>query len=504
MNSSVNNTLYITEQVQRERYAKAGQAHVFRYFSELHDVEKETLLNQLSSIDVESLADQVASAKKSQIHSANDVVSPYTGTQGTSSNVVTESSSSSSSSFYNIGLDAIASNEVCVVILAGGQGTRLGYDGPKGMYSIGLPSNKSLFQLIAERIQKLQQLAAAASKTTFVGSDGVVIPCYIMTSPMNDRPTAEYFERNNYFGLDKSNVKFFTQGVLPCLDTNDKIILQSKFECAMAPDGNGGIYTAIQSCGILNELQTVRRTIQYVHVFSIDNALVRPADPSFLGYCIATNADCGNKVVWKSNAHEQVGVMAQRNGRPCILEYSDVDSATVEQVDPLTGKLLYGAGNICNHFFTVDFLQTVVLPNMNAMYHMAHKKIPFYDSEVYDTVTPLSNNGIKLESFIFDVFPLSTRMAVYEVPRGEEFAPVKNAIGSPTDSPDTARHMISTLAKHWAVRAGAVLLHNDEPNICEISPLVSYAGEGLGGEDGLLSKIGKVLVCPFQLELDKK
>lgn len=222
---------------------------------------------------------------------------------------------------------------------------------------------------------------------------------------------------------------------------------------------------------------------------------------AFLGFCISRNADCGNKVVWKTDAHEKVGVMALRDGKPCIIEYSDIDTETVEQRDPATGKLLYGAGNICNHFFTVDFLRNVVLPNMNAIYHVAHKKIPFYDSVTEQTVRPATNNGIKLESFIFDVFPLSNRMAIYEVKREEEFAPVKNSPGSATDSPDTARQMISDLAKAWVTKAGAILVNsNDEEesssNLCEISPLVSYAGEGL------LSKLkSRELLCPFLLEI---
>jgi UDP-N-acetylglucosamine/UDP-N-acetylgalactosamine diphosphorylase len=178
--------------------------------------------------------------------------------------------------------------------------------------------------------------------------------------------------------------------------------------------------------------------------------------------------------------------MALRDGKPCIVEYSDIDTDTAEQRDPNTGKLLYGAGNICNHFFTVDFLRDVVLPNMNAIYHMARKKIPFYDSETNQTITPTTNNGVKLESFIFDVFPLS----------------VKNASGSPADSPDSARQMISDQALRWVTRAG-IILHNgdrkektDDNNLCEISPLVSYAGEGI--EEQLK---GQEIVCPFHLEI---
>lgn len=263
--------------VQRDRYNKTGQGHVFQYFSDLSDNEKVCLLNQLELIDVENLSNLIETAKGSQHVGDSGSISPYDYT--------TEGCGSSDNlpkSCHNLGLQAIASNEVGVVILAGGQGTRLGFDGPKGMYSIGLPSQKSLFQLVAERIQKLQQLAKASASKDSNNSNNknsnVVIPCYIMTSPMNDKQTIDYFQSNNNFGLDKENLKFFTQGVLPCLDSNDKIIMESKFQCSMAPDGNGGIYTAMQTSGIMEELYTTRN-IKYIHVFAIDNALVRPADP---------------------------------------------------------------------------------------------------------------------------------------------------------------------------------------------------------------------------------
>jgi UDP-N-acetylglucosamine/UDP-N-acetylgalactosamine diphosphorylase len=259
---------------------------------------------------------------------------------------------------------------------------------------------------------------------------------------------------------------------------------------AEAPDGNGGIYPALQKSGALQDMDS--RGIRYLHVFSIDNALVKPADPAFIGYCIAQEADCGNKVVWKAHAHEQVGVVASRLGKPCILEYSEITKEMAERLDE-HGRLQFGAGNICNHFYTIDFLRCKILPNIGKMYHIARKKIPYYDDESKTTVQPSENNGIKFETFIFDVFPLSEKMAVFEIGRADEFAPVKNEAGSPSDSPDTALVMMSKLAQKWVTNAGGNLVGSVDEGICEISPLTSYNGEGLE----FLS--GRDVQCPFSL-----
>ena len=240
------------------------------------------------------------------------------------------------------------------------------------------------------------------------------------------------------------------------------------------------------------------RGVQYLHVFSIDNALTKIADPTFIGYCIANNADCGNKSVWKAGPHEKVGVIAEKDGKPCVVEYSEITSEMAERTDEKDGRLMFGAANICSHFYTLDFLRDVVVPNLGNLYHVARKKIPYYDDATEQTVKPEKNNGIKLESFIFDIFPLSERMAVFSGLREEEFAPVKNAPGSLADSPDTARAYISDQAKSWVKKAGGILKvpSDKESNdiVCEISPKISYGGEDLEELVG-----GKEIECPFVL-----
>jgi UDP-N-acetylglucosamine/UDP-N-acetylgalactosamine diphosphorylase len=486
--TATNNDL--DEQATRIRYEAAGQGHVFDHYDKIpSDHAKAVFLQQLNNLPVERIGGLYDQAKQ-EVASDVSNIQPFTGTIARSSDSV------STSNFWNIGLSAISFGKVAALVLAGGQGTRLGYAGPKGMYQIGLPSNKSLFQLMSERILKLKELAAATTSTTVDQSDNSVairnvVPFYIMTSPLNHDETVSYFQQMNYFGLGSENVYFFQQGMLPCLTKDGKIILESAHAIAMAPDGNGGLYPSLQLSGALNDM--VQRGVQYLHAFSIDNALVKPADPAFIGYCIEQNADCGNKVVWKDNAHEAVGVVALRDRKPCIVEYSEITKEMAEQTNPLTGQLMYGAGNICNHFYTLDFIQNSILPNMGNLYHIANKKIPYYDPITNTTMTPDTNNGIKLETFIFDVFPFSQRMTIMDVDRSEEFAPVKNKSGSVSDTPESACAMTSKLAQCWIVNAGGQLT-GDVSSICEIAPNTSYAGEGL--ED---IAHGKVINCPFSL-----
>jgi len=269
--------------------------------------------------------------------------------------------------------------------------------------------------------------------------------------------------------------------------------MESPYQCAMAPDGNGGIYPAMERFGVLDDMKD--RGVEHIHAFAIDNALVRPADPVFIGHCIIEKADCGNKVVWKKDADEKVGVIAEKNGKPCVIEYSELSVPMAEQTKGMMGrkKLLFGAGNICNHYYSISFLEDKVWPEQGKTFHIANKKIPFWNESTGKTVTPTENNGIKLESFIFDVFPLSTNMAILEVEREEEFAPVKNAPGSLSDSPELALEKLSNLAKAWLENAGAKLVDKEDVNCCEIAPLTSYAGEGL-------EKYKKEEVeCPFSV-----
>lgn len=477
------------------RYEMHDQQHVFNHWDELSNEQKVALLAQLKNMKVEEIKGYLKLALQEQGGlqpngfydlgvAAKEDVKPFSG-KVTST---TKDAKYLKKTCEKLGLDAIRSNKVGAILLAGGQGTRLGFDGPKGQYDIGMPSKRSLFCLIAERILKLTHLAGNE-----IIDGSVHIPLYIMTSPMNHDTTKEYFESNKYFGLPPNDVNFFSQGTLPCLSRDGKIIMENQFQCAMAPDGNGGIYPAMERCGVLDDMKN--RGIEHIHTFSVDNALVKPADPLFIGYCIDEKADCGNKVLWKESAHEKVGVIAERGGKACVIEYSELSRDMAGQTKGIgrKKKLVYGAANICNHYYSISFLEKKVWPNQGKYYHIANKKIACWDASKKETVTPTENNGIKLETFIFDVFPLSTNMAILEVERDDEFAPVKNAPGSQTDSPDTAREKLSNLAKKWLRDAGATLHEKEEGKMCEIAPWTSYGGEGLGGYKK------ETIDCPFSL-----
>ena len=296
-------------------------------------------------------------------------------------------SASDLSQIQNIGYDAIRRGTVAAVIMSGGQGTRLGYHGPKGMYHLGLPSDKTIFQLHIEKIRKVQMLSGATT----------TIPIYIMTSDMNHEVIECFFRDNAYFGCNADDFFFFQQGLEPCFEFDGKIIIESPSVISMAPDGNGGIYKALQFSGAIRDMHS--RGVEHLHIYGIDNVLTMAVDPLFLGLCIQRQAEVGNKVVWRKDKNEKVGVSAELNGRLHVLEYSELSPELANETDA-TGKLLFGAANICNHYLNVAFLIGTVFPNLSSSYHIAKKKIPYWDSIEMKTVTPVNNNGVKLEMFI--------------------------------------------------------------------------------------------------------
>lgn len=449
----------------RARYEAAGQGHVFKFLDGGMLGEGEVaFLAQLEALDLESIARNYEGAvRDAQSGAASADITPpdeYATLAGVSAEDI--------ASWHAAGLEAVGRGEVAACVLAGGQGTRLGFDGPKGCYNVGMPSGKVLFQYMAERIQKLSALAKAA------GGTNARIPFVIMTSPLNHETTTSFFAENAYFGLPAEDVWVFMQGTLPCLTPEGKIILESGGVVATAPDGNGGFYPALQRSGVLARLQEAG--VKGIHVFSVDNSLCRPADPTFIGFCLAKDAEVGNKCVWKADPGEKVGVNAKKNGKLTVVEYSELDDEKKSLRDE-SGRLVFGAGNICNHYFSVQFLADTVIPNMASLFHLANKKIPFA-GEDGTTVKPDKNNGIKLEAFIFDTFSLANRVAILEGAREEEFAPLKNAPGEAADSPDTARALVSNLSKRWVREAGGTV-EGEAEALLEISPFLSYGGEGL-------------------------
>jgi len=260
-----------------------------------------------------------------------------------------------------------------------------------------------------------------------------------------------------------------------------KIVLETPSRVAVAPDGNGGLYAATRSplspgvtTTVLSDL--AKRKVLYVHAYCVDNCLVRVADPVFLGYSIQKQADCAAKVVPKTSPTESVGVVACRGSKFSVVEYSEISSEQAQRRDTETGELSFRAGNIANHFYTTAFLNRVESFEDELAFHIARKKIPHVNLETGESVKPSKPNGMKLEMFVFDVFPFTERFAVLEVERREEFSPLKNAPGTGADDPDTSRRDLLAQNKRFLEKAGAKVEEGVE---IEISPLVSYAGEGL-------------------------
>ncbi|XP_062411177.1 UDP-N-acetylhexosamine pyrophosphorylase-like protein 1 isoform X3 [Sardina pilchardus] len=437
----------------KSRLETAGQAHILQFWSELSFDERHAFLTELSQLEPEELKEhcrRAADCANSQSTSQDRLDQRMEPVPPEFIGSVRKTDEKSLIAWEDEGFLQISKSKVAVLLLAGGQGTRLGVPYPKGMYSVGLPSGKTLYQIQAERIQKVQQLAEQkhGSKCT--------VPWYIMTSEFTLEPTERFFKENHFFGLNPSDVFMFEQRMIPAVTFDGKVILEKKSKIATAPDGNGGLYQALVDNKVLEDMEK-------------------------------------RGVVEKAYPAEPVGVVCRVDGVYQVVEYSEIQPETAELRGP-GGELLYSAGNICNHFFTRDFLKDIT-ENFRGQLkqHVALKKVPFVDKEG-NQVKPTKPNGIKMEKFVFDVFQFSRKFVAFEVLREEEFSPLKNADGAPLDTPTTARR--SLLAQHyrWALAAGASFENSsgepippkhslardeDPPAVCEISPLVSYFGEGL-------------------------
>lgn len=497
----------------KDKYTKAKQEQVFAFYDELSVAEKAALFEQLSSFDpdhINTITDRAlnppAQTKDADKESGLEPL-PDSATAS-----ILDSKTEDSEKWYESGLDLIAANKVGVVLMAGGQGTRLGSSDPKGCFNIGLPSEKSLFQIQAERIRKVQRLAHKKS-----GKAEVVVPWYVMTSGPTRGPTEKYFQDNNYFGLEKENVMIFEQGVLPCISNEGKILLESKGRVAVAPDGNGGIYQALVMSNVMSDMR--KRGIQHIHAYCVDNCLVKVADPVFIGFSASKDVDIATKVVRKRNATESVGLILLKNGKPDVVEYSEIDKETAEAKDAKQPDVLkFRAANIVNHYYSFRFLESIPDWAHKLPHHVARKKIPYVDTAKGTTVKPEKPNGIKLEQFVFDCFPMLElkQFACMEVKREDEFSPLKNARGTGEDDPDTSKKDIMDQGKRWAQAAGATVVSAGSDDGIEVSPLISYVCLPLracntlqilmisqGGE-GLDKLKGQTITAPAVLEKELK
>ncbi|CBK21975.2 uncharacterized protein [Blastocystis hominis] len=298
--------------------------------------------------------------------------------------------------------------------------------------------------------------------------------------------------QHHYFGLAPSQVIFFSQGTLPCIDNDGHVILSTPFEIATAPDGNGGLFMALHRshttiAGVESEASVIahmqQHGVRFVQIYGVDNAIVRVPDPVMFGLFMQEGDDAGNKCVAKNGPHERVGVVCKKGGKYNVVEYSELSEEMATQTDA-EGNLVLSAGFICNLYYTVDFLVTKCSPEtLPLLYHVARKAIPYYDEAEKTTVKPKEPNGVKMESFIFDVFPMSEKMGCLLVPRSE-FTPVKNGNDAKFDCPDSARKIMEDTFAQWLQARHCQLQGTLDSHALEVSGLVSFAGENLERLEG--------------------
>ncbi|MEM7477145.1 MAG: UDPGP type 1 family protein [Planctomycetota bacterium] len=340
------------------------------------------------------------------------------------------------------GEEALRAGKVAVILVAGGQGTRLGFDKPKGMFPIGPLSDRSLFQIHSDR------LAAVMHRYN------VSIPMFVMTSPATDRTTREYFEANDNCGLAPEQLRVFRQGTMPAVDDQTGEVLLAEKSCiALSPDGHGGLVAALEKNGCLAEAQAAG--IEYFFYAQVDNPLVQLCDPELIGYHLLAESQLTTQVVQKRFAAEKVGNVVSVDGKVQIIEYSDLPVEASERVGA-NGELELWAGNIAVHVFNRQFLQSVVEDVDGLPFHRAHKKVPFVDQSG-ELVQPEEPNAIKFERFVFDLLPLADRAIVVEGDPAKVFAPVKNAEGAPVDTATHAKAAQLALFREWLVDAGATV-----------------------------------------------
>ena len=434
----------------REQAEHAGQGHIFRFWDELSDQSRERLIGQIQSIDFdlllrlkkEYLENPHSRTFSGQLEPPEIIPIPKTDRQKIQAGEAKE-----------IGENLLRQGKVGAILVAGGQGTRLGFDGAKGKFKIMPVSGKTLFQLFAEKIAALNK------------KYDCTIPWFIMTSEANDQETRDYFLEYNFFNLNPGDVFFFKQGMIPALDGEGHVFLDAKDHIFANPNGHGGTIYALQDSGCLYEMK--RRGLEELFYFQIDNVLINICDPIFIGYHHQIKADISLKVVSKCAPQEKVGVVGRVDGKLMVVEYSDLSEADQEARNP-DGTLRYRGGSIAIHVFRREFLEQES-EGAKLPYHLAFKKIPYID-ENGSLVDPDKPNGYKFEMFIFDALQDAERAVIMEIDRAEEFSPIKNKTG--IDSAETARIDLVNYYRRLLEQAGIIFSPDFSPekSLIEISP----------------------------------
>ncbi len=438
----------------RQTATEFGQQHLFQYWESLSDDQRSALLDDIEHIDFATLS-KLLSEKVGE-------TPPIDESKIDAPPVYPHRPSDDQLELYasaiKTGEMMLASGKVGAMVVAGGQGTRLGFDAPKGTFPISPIKSKTLFQLFAENILNLNN--------TF----GCKIPWYVMTSSATDAPTRAFFEEYNNFGLDPGDVYFFEQGVMPAVDDHGKIILASPHAVALSPNGHGGSLLAMRDRGVLEDAK--RRGVEIFSYFQVDNPLVSPADPLFIGLHANSESQMSSIAVPKADDLEKVGNFVSIDGRVQVIEYSDLPDSLAHAKNA-DGSRKLNAGSVAIHLINRSYVESLTGGGeLSLPWHRARKKVEYYDAIASTTVQPDSPNATKFEMFIFDAIPLATKSIVLEQRREDCFSPVKNAEG--VDSPATARRDMIRRAASWLESCGVDVLRNSkkEPQATiEISPL---------------------------------
>ena len=402
----------------RHKLKKYGQEHLLNFYDSLDNKKKEKLIEQIERIDFELINSLYDKTKDSIKHEECNIEPIH---------FIDKYNLKSEYKYYeDIGKKAIKEGKLAAVTMAGGQGTRLGHKGPKGTFDIGLDSHKSLFELLCDYLKEESN------------KYNVQIPWFIMTSRENNNETIEFFKKNKFFGYEK-NIYFFIQGELPMVDTEGKILIGEDGLIKEAADGHGGVYESLLKSGMIEKMKQLG--VEWVFIGGVDNCLVKMVDPVLMGIAIDKNVTAAGKSVVKDNPHEKVGAFCKKNGKPSVIEYSEITDEMAEATDE-DGNLLYGESHILCNLFNISAIER--MGNEPLPYHSAFKKATYIDKDG-NKVIPDSPNAYKFEAFLFDAFGEVDDMAILRVKREEEFAPVKNATG--VDSPETARKLYNDYYK---------------------------------------------------------
>lgn len=401
----------VTYEEALKKLEPAGQEHLLKYYGELGDGEKECLLAQIEALDL-SLLDLIQDGVK-------EVPKGKLAPLGA---VTLEEIAAKKEIYEAKGIEAVQAGKVGAVLLAGGQGTRLGLDKPKGMLNVGIHKELYLFEQLIDNLMQV------------VRKTGAWIPLFIMTSEKNNEDTTAFFKANKYFGYNKDYVYFFVQEMAPSVSYGGKIYLEGKGKVSSSPNGNGGWFSSMARAGLLETIEELG--VEWLNVFAVDNVLQKIADPVFVGATLDAGCVCGAKVVAKAEPNERVGVLCLEDGKPSIVEYYEMTDEMIHSRDE-KGLLLYNYGVILNYLFEVKTLTRIMNEYMPT--HVVEKKIP-YLNENASLVKPEEPNGYKFETLVLDMIHMMDNCLSFEVEREKEFAPIKNRTG--VDSLESARELM--------------------------------------------------------------